>query len=275
MFSLVTQSFATTPTSDRLSYRYPEECVITDIQEPDSGSATPAEQDDDFFNSWDKPTIKRPSNPPSRVGTPGVGSRTASPFLNAPANGNGPSRPKSPLSASTDPTTAPAAKAVPSSAIKKTATAGARPKANILGAKKKGLGAKKVSAVEGLDFDAAEKKAKEEADRIAKLGYNPDEEEPINKGKSTASDASNIISPTPISPSGAGYGSGSQKEKSSQDVERLGLGVARLGFGQVGSSKAAAAPPKKMGFGAVARSKEGMIFHFTQPWIGMSQTQLT
>ena len=74
--------------------KYPNEVVIEDAAD-DAGSAggsgtqTPASGgDDDFFSSWDKPAIKRPSNPPSRTGTPAQ--RTGSPFLNAPgANGNG------------------------------------------------------------------------------------------------------------------------------------------------------------------------------------------
>merc|ERR1711977_421578 len=51
---------------------YPSEVTITDVDESaaGSGSATPAgEPEDDFFSSWDKPTIKRPSNPPSRTAT--------------------------------------------------------------------------------------------------------------------------------------------------------------------------------------------------------------
>jgi ADP-ribosylation factor GTPase-activating protein 2/3 len=45
-----------------------------------------------------------------------------------------------------------------------------------LGAKKTKLGAKKVTG-DVIDFDAAERKAKEEAERIAKLGYDPEAEE--------------------------------------------------------------------------------------------------
>lgn len=39
--------------------------MVTDVAgTPNDGAATPAgEPDDDFFSSWDKPAIKRPSNP--------------------------------------------------------------------------------------------------------------------------------------------------------------------------------------------------------------------
>ncbi|KAH7382499.1 arf GTPase activating protein [Phaeosphaeria sp. MPI-PUGE-AT-0046c] len=229
---------------------YPEEVVITDVADaPGSdGTNTPAGDDDDFFSSWDKPTIKRPSNPPSRTGTP----RAGSPFLKPGANGNATDRPKSPLVGSSEGST-PAAKPA---AVRKT-TAGAAPKKNILGAKKKGLGAKKVVPADGgLDFEEAERKAREEAERIEKLGYDPDAEaaEAAAASKSKAPEASTIASPTPVSPPRGGFGSTAKTERSSQDMERLGMGVARLGFGQVGGAKKAA-PAKKMGgFGAVGKA---------------------
>jgi len=236
---------------------YPEEVIITDADaESAEGTNTPAgEPDDDFFSSWDKPTIKRPSNPPSRVGTPSGNSRTASPFL-APANGSGTARPKSPLSAAES--AAPAApRTTTSSAIRKTAAAGTARKTNILGAKKK-LGAKKVTAADDLDFEEAERKAKEEAERIEKLGYDPNEGKPAESSNSKSASDSNILSPTPISPSRGGFGATKSTEKSGADVERLGMGVARLGFGQTGS--AAKPAPKKAagGFGSTSRAAQGI-----------------
>lgn len=211
---------------------------------------TPAGEDDDFFSSWDKPTIKRPSNPPSRTGTP----RVQSPFLKpGSVAGNGADRPKSPLVAAENSTPA-----VVKPTVRKT-TAGAAPKKNILGAKKKGLGAKKVVPADGgLDFDEAERKAKEEAERIAKLGYDPDAEaaETAATTKPKAAEASNIAAPTPVSPPRGGFGSTAKPDRWDADTERLGMGVARLGFGQVGAAKKAA-PAKKMGgFGSVSKPVE-------------------
>jgi ADP-ribosylation factor GTPase-activating protein 2/3 len=136
-----------------------------------------------------------------------------------------------------------------------------------LGAKKtQKLGAKKVTAGDGIDFEEAERKAKEEADRIAKLGYDPDADELPKATTSAAADKSSVVSPTPLSPGRQqpSFGSTQAKghERSKSEMERLGMGVARLGFGQVGSSKPA---PKKMGFGAVGAPKttqEGM--HLTE-----------
>ena len=232
--------------------RYPEEVVVTDLPAgtPSDGSATPAgDQDDDFFSSWDKPTIKRPSNPPSRTGTPPVVSRTGSPFLNAGTNANG-SRSKSPLSASEEKAASPAPAPTAiraNSGARKPATAGAAKKGSVLGAKKAPkLGAKKVVAGD-IDFDEAERKAREEAERIEKLGYDPEAEKAEAEAKARAA-APPISAPTPISPSRGSFGATGPSERNSSDVERLGMGMNRLGFGQVSNPPA----PKKLGFGAVA-----------------------
>lgn len=234
--------------------RYPNEVVIADGAETDGASTPAGEPDDDFFSSWDKPAIKRPTPPISRTATPPVVSRTASPFLNA-GNGNGKdvARSASPLSRTDSADSKPAASRITTSAaLRKSAATGPK-KVNVLGAKKTTkLGAKKVTS-EVIDFDEAEKKAKEEAERIAKLGYDPDaEEEQTSKDSSAAT----IMSPTPISPPRTSSSSHT-RQKSNAEVERLGMGVARLGFGQVGGGKAAAAAPKKNagGFGSVGPVK--------------------
>jgi len=159
------------------------------------------------------------------------------------------------------------ARTIPSAAVRKAPTAGAPPrKANILGAKKTTkLGAKKVIVGDDLDFEEAERKAKEEAERIAKLGYDPDADginyaPQITRKASTT--ASNILSPTPVSPGGFGQTKGG--DRSSGDIERLGVSMGRLGFGQVGASKSAtAAAPQRMGFGSTGSSgsaQQGMMF---------------
>jgi ADP-ribosylation factor GTPase-activating protein 2/3 len=253
--------------------RYPNEVVVTEVMSPTrDGAATPSGEpgEDDFFSSWDKPTIKRPSNPPSRSQTPNI-SRTASPFLNAGSNG-GP-RAKSPASAgaasaegSSAPTSALSApRTTSSAAIRKNVASGAARKTNVLGAKKAPkLGAKKVGAAETIDFDEAEKKAKEEAERIAKLGYDPEAEEPPSATVKSPTEKTGIVSPTPLSPPKASFGattSNKGHQRSQSELERLGMGMGRLGFGQSASSKPA---PKKMGFGAVGpakSAKEGKLYH--------------
>lgn len=188
--------------------------------------------------------------------------RTPSPFLNA-GNGKDITRSTSPLAKSDSATDSkPAASRITTSAaLRKTGAAGGPRKANVLGAKKtQKLGAKKVTA-DLIDFDEAEKKAKEEAERIEKLGYDPEAEEEQEKDKSAG--AATIMSPTPVSPPRASASSHT-RQKSNAEVERLGMGVARLGFGQVGGGKPAA-PAKKNagGFGSVGPVKAAVEGKFS------------
>ena len=204
--------------------RHPGEVVVDGAEEVVATS----DKDDDFFSSWDKPAIKRPTPPPSRTATPPVIGRTPSPLnsgLSA-ANGNGIARSKSPLS-STPAATPAASRTTSSAALRNKSTVGGARKGGILGAKKaQKLGAKKVSVVE-VDFDEAEKKAKEEADRIARLGYDPEAEE---KKEVVGKKAAVAVPASPVT---------SRHQRNSSDTERLGLQMNRLGFGMVG---AAAAP---------------------------------
>jgi ADP-ribosylation factor GTPase-activating protein 2/3 len=237
--------------------------VITDVMSngPTDGTSTPAgEPEDDFFSSWDKPSIKRPTPPISRTATPPVVGRTPSPFLNAGnanGNGNGIARTSSPL-VNVEGTTPAASRITSSAALRKGTATGTGPrKANVLGAKKTKLGVKKVTG-DVIDFDAAEKKAKEEADRIEKLGYDPEAEEASTKKSAIttkSADLPKIASPTPVSPGRAGYGSSQGRERTNSELERLGMGMGRLGFGQVGGSKPAAAQKKMGGFGSVGPIK--------------------
>ena len=239
--------------------------MITDVMANVStdGASTPTgEPDDNFFSSWDKPSIKRPTPPVSRTATPPIVGRTPSPFLSAGANGNGIARTASPSplanveGASTPPPAA--SRTTTSAALRKTTTMGTGPrKANVLGAKKAPkLGAKKITG-EVIDFDAAERKAKEEAERIEKLGYDPDAEEAETKKTTVATKTADtkIVAPSPVSPGRAGFGSTQGRERTSSELERLGMGIGRLGFGQVGGNKAAAASKKAGGFGSVGPIK--------------------
>jgi ADP-ribosylation factor GTPase-activating protein 2/3 len=152
---------------------------------------------------------------------------------------------------------------VPSStAVRKTATA-AKPKSNILGAKKTKLGAKKVDSA-ALDFDEAEKKAREEAERKERLGYDPDEVSTMPAENTIVaaqpdSSATTIHQPTPLSPGRAGgFGStGQSRQRSDSEMERLGMATRKLGFGQVGvaaqKTSTAGGATRGLGFGAVSK----------------------
>lgn len=235
---------------------FPDECVITENIEGDDSSTPAGETEDDFFSSWDKPAIKKPTPPISRTGTPPVAGRTPSPFLSAGSKDN--NRSTSPLSkvdSVSEPKPSGPSRIVHSSALRKSAVSGGPRKANVLGAKKatSKLGAKKVTA-DIVDFDEAEKKAKEEAERIEKLGYDPEAEE-AEISRATAKASSAIVAPTPVTP--APRSAGHQREKSASEMERLGMGMGRLGFGQIGNSKPAVSAKKAGtgGFGSVGPIK--------------------
>ncbi|KAJ2969822.1 hypothetical protein NUW58_g9883 [Xylaria curta] len=213
----------------RDAIEYPNEVVVTDVASDGAGStSTPSsEPADDFFSSWDKPSIKKPTPPVSRTGTPPYIARSTSPLA------------KSDSASEAKPTTS---RITTSAALRKTTPGGPR-KANILGAKKttSKLGAKKVADV--IDFDEAEKRAKEEAERIEKLGYDPEAEAAEAKAAVTTSskaEASNVVSPTSATTSS--YGSGHTRQKSAAEVERLAAATAAKknagGFGSVGPVKA-------------------------------------
>ncbi len=127
-----------------------------------------------------------------------------------------------------------------------------------MGAKKtQKLGAKKIGTGETVDFEAAERKAKEEAERIEKLGYDPEAEQAAAAASAKSggqAEKSKIAAPVPINSTKAGFGATKGHNRSESEVERLGMGMARLGFGQVGGAKPAAPATKKMGFGSTGSS---------------------
>lgn len=186
--------------------------------EPSNNNST-----DDFFANWDKPLVKKPTPPVSRSGTP-VG-RTSSPL------------------ATVKPTTA-------KPAATTTRIMPAKNKNNILGTRKNGSGssilnskkpskfvAKNVTSEE-IDFDAAEKAAKEEAEHISKLGYNPNEEP-----KSPV--ASKTVNVTKLPTANANTGNTTTPQPAAtEDIRKK---FVKLGFGQTsvaGNNAAGAAAVK-------------------------------
>ncbi|KAK9367196.1 hypothetical protein V1509DRAFT_627259 [Lipomyces kononenkoae] len=223
---------------------HPDEVVLDDYEL--DGPAPEENNDSDLFANWDQPAIKKPISPAmSRTSTPPIVGRTPSPLT---ANG-GSSNSSSTASLSSNGANGnavegPGRKITSSSALRsKTSTTtggGMRRGTGVLAAKKpQKIVAKKVTA-EAIDFEEAERKAKEEAERIAQLGYDIEQEK---RASTTQKDDSQSVK-----------SSVSDTSASSESVGRLGLGVARLGFGQTAASSkpttGAATVPKKAGFGA-------------------------
>lgn len=185
-------------------------------------SETTADEDD-FFSTWDKPASPKPNAAASQpAGPPSIGRPNSAPAMggafSVPATA-----PRTVTSSSlraNSGSAAGGARTLTSSSISSTGTgaSAARPA-------KKGLGAKKAAPV---DFAEAERRAAAEAERIRQLGYDREREEAEaqaareaaaleSKNKSTAA------SPSGVSPVSAGA--------SSADVDKLGTGMKRLGFG--------------------------------------------
>ncbi|TKA56723.1 hypothetical protein B0A53_01918 [Rhodotorula sp. CCFEE 5036] len=250
---------------------------------PDAGE-TPGGAGADFFDTWDAPPSSSASASSSRPT-----SNAASPALvrTPPVVGFGGSRPSTP--GGTLLSTPPAAQAprtVTSSSLRSTTSSGAaasttaasRPRtlgatrattsststssasaatgaaattgpmrvSKLGGAGK--LGVKKGAAI---NFEEAERKAREEEERIKRLGYDRRKEEEEQAAAAAAAASRNGNSSAGVA-SGSGAGGASSKtggggapsrlasqaaaleaKKDSGDMDRLGMGVRKLGFGQV------------------------------------------
>ena len=255
-----------------------------------NGKANGGGKDDDFFDSWDKPsnilspTPKVTAGPPrlglgpsgtpngSRPTTPSIPSQASSVPSPLPSPHFGNSRPTSPAAfpaVATSPPVLPppVSRAVSSASLRTNASGGAAGrtagsmKLNA-GAKSKLGGVKKGGAA--INFEEAERKAKDEEDRIKRLGYDREQEEKAAAAAAAASRAN--ASSRSATPSTSTYAKGemvgNHQKKTSIDTERLGMGFGRLGFGQVSgvggeeSAKQAAAAKK-----AATRAASG----YTEP----------
>lgn len=184
----------------------------------ESESSTPSnDSTDDFFSSWEK---KKPTPPISRSQTPI--SRTGSPLSAAvkSTSTDGPSTHKPSATRITP---------KPKQSILNTRKTGG---SSILSNKSSGkkIIAKKVTS--DIDFEAAEKAAKEEEERINKLGYNPNDESTSNinvRKLSTATSNLSLESSTNTAKKSSYSDSGfTTAPKAAPEVRK----PIKLGFGQ-------------------------------------------
>ncbi|TFK88973.1 ArfGap-domain-containing protein [Polyporus arcularius HHB13444] len=215
--------------------RHPDK-VVVDGAEPTAAPVAKGGDDDDFFSSWDKPAT--PKSPPtsSQPTAPPVIGRAASAGTAAPrtissaslrsnSTTPGASRPASKLGASR----------LNSSTPSVTGTASTGPKKSKLG----GLGAKKAAAP--VNFEEAERRAAEEAERIRQLGYDREREkaEEAERVRLAAEQSAAAKAKAPVTKSATITPAVAAPKGSAQDLERLGMGMKRLGFGGVPVAAAA------------------------------------
>lgn len=199
--------------------------------------ATPAVEDD-FFNTWNQPKKASSSSSPQTAAPPVVG-----------------------LGATSRVSTARPAKST-LTATRKVGTA----------AKPMKLGAKKTGTI---SFEEAEARAKAEAERIEKLGFEAAEEERLQKlaTEKAKAEAASRSSQGPASDTRTNYyqnnmvSPADKSRTSSEDMERLGMGMGRMGFGAAPSSSSKAANGARFGGmgGGYSPQVEGMNdpIHFT------------
>lgn len=255
------------------------------VTSPGVGPGGGGKKDEDFFDTWNKPGVAKPLVAPAPVRPPGIGNR--SPALTP--NGSRAATPRAvspaviPSPSGTPPLTSPPASAtaltvppaqprtISSSSLRGGASAASATTRSKLGATKVGgaaaVGGKsKLGAVKKagapLNFEEAERKAKEEEERIRQLGYDRRaEEEAAAAAAAAAATASAAKGPAAVGVSnGASAGYQHSAKKPSIDDDRLGMGFRRLGFGQVsgmgGAESAALADKQKR---AAARAASGYV----------------
>lgn len=224
--------------------KFPSGIALDGVAEPSAPSSSAAGEEDDFFSSWDKPASKpvksaaasTPASPPviGRAATVSAAPRTVtSSSLHSSTTGT--TRPASKLGASRL-NSSPATSTLSTPTTTTASAAGARK------SKLGGLGAKKAASP--LDFEEAQRKAEEEAERIRQLGYDREKERQEEEERQKAAKAAKLV---PNSPA-AGSSSGSAKTTAAavetkplgnaHDLERLGMGMKRLGFGAVPAAAA-------------------------------------
>ncbi|KAI1789968.1 ArfGap-domain-containing protein [Ganoderma leucocontextum] len=228
------------------------------IVEGAEAAVTPAAQggDDDFFSSWDKPVVKPSPAASSKPSSPPIIGKSAS-VGNAPRTVSSASLRSTSTSslASSKPASKLGASRLNSSASSVTNSASAASKKSKLG----GLGARKAAAP--VDFEEAERKAAEEAERTRQLGYDREREkaeEEERKRLAAEQAAANkaklpsVTKSTPVAVTTVAAPKGN-----AQDMERLGMGFKRLGFGAVPAAAASTSAAASEDAPTFAREKFG------------------
>lgn len=156
------------------SGRYPQGIVVEGAEV----SAVPKEaEEEDFFESWSKPSTPKPSAPSTpRITTPPIIGRTPSPAASSSSS--------TPAVAAPRTTTSSAATRSSKLGAARLNSAGSASASS--GPKKSKLGLGASRAAKPIDFEEAERKAREEAERIKQLGYDRQREEEQEKARKEA-----------------------------------------------------------------------------------------
>ncbi|KZT36426.1 ArfGap-domain-containing protein [Sistotremastrum suecicum HHB10207 ss-3] len=235
---------------------FPNKVYVEGTADTTAAPKPDADQEDDFFSSWDKPAAKpaaapttsKPIAPPSIGRAPSASSTSAAASPGPRTVSSASLRSSSTTTSTTTISTATTGRPLKlGGAVRTTSTPSARP------AK---LGAKKAAAP--IDFAEAERKAKEEEERIKKLGYDRmKEEEEARKAaeeqakRITAANSGSSTISSGNGTTGAGKAAGPERkfvshaQASSQDLERLGMGMKKMTFGATSGPAASSSSSSK------------------------------
>ncbi|KAF9255072.1 ArfGap-domain-containing protein [Marasmius fiardii PR-910] len=147
-------------------------------------STSPNEQEEDFFETWSKPSTPKPSQPSTpRISTPPIVGRTPSPAAPPTTTTASSPPPASTTSVPRTTTSSAAARAAKLGGASRLAASGSAASSSTTGAKKSKLGLGAAKVAKPIDFEEAERKAKEEEERIRQLGYDRQREEEEEKAR--------------------------------------------------------------------------------------------
>ncbi|KAH9043543.1 hypothetical protein EDB83DRAFT_2639807 [Lactarius deliciosus] len=215
--------------------QFPNGIVVDGVDTSKSAAQpTAAADEEDFFSSWDKPAPKaKPASPPPKpAAPPSIGRTVSAPASASPSPAPVAAAPRTVTSSSlrSNSSAAASARTLTSSSTSSTGTGvgAARPA-------KKGLGAKKAAPV---DFAEAERRAAAEAERIRQLGYDREREEAEALAAREAAALELKNKNAAVTSTGAKQAGTSGA--SAADMERLGMGVKKLGFGALPRAQPAA-----------------------------------
>ncbi|KAI0293853.1 hypothetical protein B0F90DRAFT_1760632 [Multifurca ochricompacta] len=228
--------------------QFPSGIVLDGIDTSKSAAQTDAPADEeDFFSSWDKPaaTKSKTANPPPKsTPPPSIGRAASAPTPGSPTVASVPAGPRTVTSSSlrANSTSVTSGVRTLTSSTTASASAGTGTGTSVSRPARKGLGAKKAAAP--LDFAEAERRAAAEAERIRQLGYDREREEAeARAGREAAALELKNKSATAAAAAAASASSQSVSAGASTgDVERLGMGVKKLGFGALPRAQSAGAP---------------------------------
>ncbi|CCH42856.1 ADP-ribosylation factor GTPase-activating protein 2 [Wickerhamomyces ciferrii] len=213
---------------------YPDSVNLENIDSTSSSSSLGNSQSnstDDFFANWEKkPLNQTPSPSISRPLTPNqTSSLSVNNGSNASLSSNQPRKSSSTI-------------------LRKSTSSSTQKKGSILsGPRKTKLGAKKIVAND-IDFDAAEKEAKREAEETAKLGYNPnkDEDQTVSTIKPKTTSSYNTKEQPLYQEKNSINKETTSSTKTNSSVDKITPSFAKLGFGMTANDAAEQARKQKV-----------------------------